>query len=113
MGNGTRRHARRTIGTMLAVVATLGWFTTACAPDVGPLTPQQQVDQIIAFVESVRGHTFVTRPDVEFVPDAIFQQHNGRIIEHERCRLETHAVLSEVAAFSVRPTRSASVIHNV
>ncbi|MFN8051437.1 MAG: hypothetical protein U0Q22_08380 [Acidimicrobiales bacterium] len=75
MGNGARRHARRTIGTMLAVVATLGWFTTACAPDVGPLTPQQQVDQIIAFVESVRGHSFVTRPDVEFVPDSIFQQH--------------------------------------
>ena len=38
-------------------------------------TPQQQVDQLIAFVERVRGHEFVERPHVEFVPDAVFRQH--------------------------------------
>ena len=48
---------------------------SACAPDIASLTPQQQVDQLIAFVEAVRGHSFITRPDVEFVPDATFQQH--------------------------------------
>jgi hypothetical protein len=48
---------------------------TACAPEVAPPTPQQQVDQLIAFVQAVRGHAFVTKPVVEFVPDATFQQH--------------------------------------
>ena len=62
---------RRVSMVAMAALITAG---AACAPPV-PLTRDQEVDRIIAFVESARGHAFVTRPDVEFVPDATFQQH--------------------------------------
>ena len=58
-----------------AALITTVTFAAACAPPPPPLTPQQQVDTIIDYVEAVRGHSFITRPDVEFVPDALFQQH--------------------------------------
>jgi hypothetical protein len=54
----------------VAVVAVL--VTASCTPPP-TLTPQEQVDQITAFVEQVRGHTFVTPPDVEFLDDAAFR----------------------------------------
>jgi hypothetical protein len=65
---------KRRFVAAVAVALTLT-IAAACAPDAGTLTPQQQVDQIIAFVESVRGHAFVTEPVVQFIPDATFQQH--------------------------------------
>jgi len=68
----TPRWGFRSLGVALVAAALLA---TGCAPDVAPPTAQQQVDQLIAFVESVRGHSFVTKPVVEFVPDATFQQH--------------------------------------
>ena len=70
---GARPGARRR-ALVAATVATLTIVAGACVP-VAPPTPQQQVDQIVAFVEAVRGHHFVTPPVVQFVPDALFQQH--------------------------------------
>lgn len=64
-----------TTGMKVLATAMVVAFGAACAPQPPPLTPQQQVDQIIEFVEASRGHEFVVRPDVEFVPDAEFQQH--------------------------------------
>lgn len=61
---------RTVVATMLVALP-----LAACAPDISTQTPQQQVDQLISFVEATRGHQFVTRPDVQFVPDATFQQH--------------------------------------
>lgn len=69
-----RRRSRRPWAVRSAIAAAIPLFAS-CAPSVATLTPQQQVDQIISFVEAKRGHDFVTRPNVEFVPDAIFQQH--------------------------------------
>ena len=54
----------------MLVVAMLG---AGCTPSP-TLTPQEQVDQIIAFVESVRGHAFITHPVVTFESDAQFVQ---------------------------------------
>jgi len=67
-----RRRLRRGAAVVITAVSVI---VAGCAPDIGSLTPQQQVDQLIAFVEASRGHQFVVRPDVEFVPDATFQQH--------------------------------------
>ena len=67
----TARARRWGAAALLAGVALLG----ACAPAIGTLTPQQQVDQLVAFVERTRGHKFPTKPVVEFIPDATFQQH--------------------------------------
>jgi hypothetical protein len=63
-----RRWALRLAGCTLSV-ALLG---AACTP-APALTPQQQVDQIIAFVQVARGHDFLTQPTVEFLDPATFQ----------------------------------------
>lgn len=76
----------------VAVLAVTVATSAACAPDIGTLTPQQQVDQLIAFVELARGHSFVTRPNVEFVPDAIFQQHVLDSIEAAEAGLDVDEV---------------------
>jgi hypothetical protein len=44
----------------------------SCTPPP-TLTPQQQIAQIVSFVELARGHSFVTPPDVEFLDDAAFR----------------------------------------
>jgi hypothetical protein len=54
----------------LVVAATL--VAGACTPPP-ELTPQQRVDEITGFVEAVRGHRFVTKPNVEFLSDADFR----------------------------------------
>lgn len=56
------------VGLVVATVAVAG-----CVPPAP--TPQQQVDQLIDFVERTRGRSFLERPDVEFVPDAVFREH--------------------------------------
>ena len=64
--------ARRWVAGLVAAtsVALVG---TGCTP-ASSLTPAQQVDQIIGFVEAVRGHSFVTPPVVTFESDAQFRQ---------------------------------------
>ncbi len=54
---------------LVAAVAVLGASCTT-AP---PLTPQEYVDQIAAFVEQARGHEFVTDPVVQFVDPTAFK----------------------------------------
>lgn len=62
----------RRFGVALAAVgATLAVLGGCTAPPV--LTPQQQVDQIVQFVEVARGHEFITPPVVEFLSDADFR----------------------------------------
>ncbi len=67
--SGSRHVVRR---VAIAIVAMSPLFA-ACAPSP-TLTPQQQIAQIVAFVEKVRGHQFLTTPAVAFLPDATFQQ---------------------------------------
>ncbi len=55
---------------MAAVGATLAVVSGCTAP---PVTPEQQVDQIVQFVEAARGHEFVTPPVVEFLSEADFR----------------------------------------
>lgn len=62
---------RRLLGAVAATIA-VTLIASACAP-VAPLSPEQQVAQIVRFVEVARGHQFVTTPDVEFLPDAAFR----------------------------------------
>lgn len=65
------RHARARISAV--AVGCVAVLVAACAPPPS-LTPQQQVDQIVAFVEHVRGHQFVTKPAVAFLSTSAFQQ---------------------------------------
>ena len=93
MGTGVHTRATGRFRSMaIGVVAAAVAAGAGCAPDIGTLTPQQQVDQLIAFVESARGHQFVTRPDVEFVPDAVFQQHVLDSIEGAEAALDVDEV---------------------
>ncbi|CAN5523099.1 hypothetical protein BH10ACT3_BH10ACT3_22280 [soil metagenome] len=54
-----------------SIVIALG--LSACAPAAPPLSAEGQVAQIVQFVETARGHEFVTTPDVEFLSDADFR----------------------------------------
>jgi len=56
------------------VIAALALVAGACSALPGSLTPQQQVAQIVRFVERSRGHDFVTPPVVSFASDAVFRQ---------------------------------------
>ena len=62
---------RRFGGAVAAVGATLAVVSGCAAPPAQ--TPQQQIDQIVQFVEAVRGHEFVTPPVVELLSDADFR----------------------------------------
>lgn len=75
-----------------AVAVAVALAAAGCAPDVPPPTREQQVDQLIAFVEAVRGHRFVTRPQVDFVPDAEFRQHVLDAIEATEPALDVDEV---------------------
>ena len=55
----------------LVAAATTALLATSCAAGP-PLTPAQQVDQIITFVQQARGHSFTTHPTVQFLDDATF-----------------------------------------
>ncbi len=66
-GGGVRMRAGW-FGAALVAVA----ITASCTPPP-TLTPEQQIAQIIAFVEQVRGHQFVTPPQIEFLDDAAFR----------------------------------------
>jgi hypothetical protein len=57
----------------LVVAVTIGASLLAACTPPPPPTPQQQIDQIIAFVEAVRGHPFPQRPEVTFLDDASFR----------------------------------------
>lgn len=54
------------------ILAAACLLAAACAAPP-TLTPQQQVDKIVTFVERTRGHDFVTAPTVEFLNNATFQ----------------------------------------
>jgi len=56
-----------------AAVAVVIALAAACAPPAPPLTPEQRIAEIVAFVEASRGHEFVTTPVVEFLSDADFR----------------------------------------
>ena len=66
---GRQRFGRWAVGLPLVVTVVLAG---ACAAPP-TLTPQQQVDQIVQFVETARGHEFVTTPTVQFLSDAAFR----------------------------------------
>ena len=66
---GTVRGMRRGAVSRLAAS---GGVAAGRPPPPAP-TPEQQVDQIASFVEAARGHTFTTRPAVEFLSDAAFR----------------------------------------
>ncbi len=61
----------RRFGVALAAVAATIAVVGGCAAP--PATPQEQVDQIVQFVEVVRGHEFVTPPVVEFLSESDFR----------------------------------------
>src|SRR6478735_8388582 len=63
------RGARARLVAAAFVIAAVG---ASCTPPPS-LTPVQQVDQIMRFVERSRGHDFVTDPVVDFLPDAAFR----------------------------------------
>ena len=54
------------------VIALVIAVAAACTPSP-TLTVQQQVDQIVAFVEQTRGHHFLTPPVVQFAAEADFR----------------------------------------
>ncbi len=73
----SRRDAKgrlRVLTVVAAVLATLV-LLAGCAPPPDAATRDEQVEQLIAFVEARRGHRFITPPNVEFVADAEFRQH--------------------------------------
>ena len=61
---------RRLWAALAAVGASIAVAGGCSAP---PVTPQQQIDQIVQFVETARGHQFVTPPVVEFLSDDVFR----------------------------------------
>ncbi len=63
---------RRTTTIRMAIIATAALVVATSCTTAPPLTPAQQVDQIITFVEQARGHTFITHPTVEFLDNATF-----------------------------------------
>jgi hypothetical protein len=64
-----RHHLSR---TAVAVLAALTALAASCAT-TPPGTPEEQVDDLIAFVERSRGHDFATDPVVQFVDPATFE----------------------------------------
>ena len=72
MSGVMNRFQARITAVLLLVVVVVG---ASCAPAPAPLTRDEQVAQIVAFVENSRGHEFLVEPTVTFVPDAVFQQH--------------------------------------
>jgi hypothetical protein len=65
-------HIGRAFWHRLAAVTGLCLVAASCSAVPGP-TPQEQVDQIVAFVEAARGHDFVTEPTVQFLDGATFE----------------------------------------
>jgi len=68
---GTRMHHLRS-WTGIVVLAVVGMLAAGCSA-APTLSPSQQVDQIVSFVEVARGHTFTTPPAVQFLSDAAFR----------------------------------------
>ena len=62
----------RRFGVALAAVGAMVAVLSGCTASP-VLTPEEQVDQIVQFVEVVRGHEFVTPPVVEFLSDTDFR----------------------------------------
>lgn len=75
-GHGTRSRTFVVVGLVVTILIAAG-----CAVPPQPPTRDQQVDELIRFVEAKRGHSFVTRPVVTFVPDAEFREHVLEAIE--------------------------------
>ncbi|MGB6058079.1 MAG: hypothetical protein WBF71_07420 [Microthrixaceae bacterium] len=71
----SRRFRGRPLTSLVALILTALVVVAGCAPLPPAPTRDDQVEQLVAFVEAHRGHQFVTRPVVEFVPDAEFRQH--------------------------------------
>ena len=54
MGTGLHTRANRRFRSIaIGVVAAAVAAGAGCAPDIGTLTPQQQVDQLIAFLDAI------------------------------------------------------------
>lgn len=70
-----RNTRRNPVVRMAVAVIALVVIAVGCAPLPQDLTREQQVGQLIAFVEARRGHGFITEPTVTFVPDAEFRAH--------------------------------------
>ncbi len=56
----------------LAVFVATATLVGACTPAAG-LTPEEQLADIVSFVERARGRNFITEPVVEFLSDGAFQ----------------------------------------
>ena len=69
-----RRGIIRTRTTAAVMAIALGAGTLAACTPAPELTPQQRINEIIGFVEAVRGHQFVTPPTVAFLSDSAFRQ---------------------------------------
>lgn len=69
--SGAGGRSRRLLAGAAILAVTLA--AAACAPIAPPLTAEQEVAQIVRFVEVARGHEFLTTPDVEFLSDAAFR----------------------------------------
>ena len=64
-----RHHLSRAAVAVLAALTALAASCTTTPPG----TPEEQVDDLVAFVEHSRGHDFVTDPAVQFVDPATFE----------------------------------------
>jgi hypothetical protein len=80
---------RRFAVALAAVGSTIVVLGGCSAP---PLTPEQQVDQIVRFVEHVRGHEFVTEPVVELLSDEEFRAEVLASLEASRDDVEADEV---------------------
>ena len=70
----SRLRSRRGPTLAMAVIGlTAALLGGACTTTPPGQTPEEQVASLVAFVEAVRGHEFVTEPVVEFMDPAAFE----------------------------------------
>lgn len=70
---GRQKNSARSRTAMLGAALVVVLTAAGCVPPAPTLTPQQEVAQIVEFVEQARGHQFVTTPTVDFLSDAAFR----------------------------------------
>lgn len=92
-GGGVRTRAGWFGAALVAVALTAG-----CTPPP-TLTPEQQIAQIISFVEQVRGHEFVDPPEVQFLDDAAFRADVLAQLESARPEVERAETIFRAAGW--------------
>jgi hypothetical protein len=91
-GRNARTRPRRTTRWWTAAVAVVVVAVAAACAPTPVLTPAEQVDQIATFVEHARGHTFTTRPVVQFLSDADFRADLLASVDAQHASLDEEAV---------------------